>query len=162
MTKSGRLAEIKKTMLLLRHPAVSTRSIVTRPFRRRWLNRRDFSRRTLLGSDYISLEFPLSPYRGNRPEPRSSAQRGHSSVTIPATIERGALPRILMEWRVDFPGQRIVVAALLPARPLSTSLCAIRKTYRLPLPPPVSSSSSSSNNPMGVTRKRMEKLAIRE
>lgn len=35
-------------------------------------------------------------------------------ATIPATIEPGALPRILMEWRVDFPGQRIVVAALLP------------------------------------------------
>jgi len=45
-------------------------------------------------------------------------------MTIPATIERGALPRILMEWRVDFPGQRIVVAALLSRTFLFPHLCA--------------------------------------
>lgn len=44
-------------------------------------------------------------------EPR---QRGHSSPTIPPTIERAALPRILMERRLDSFGRPVVDAPIHP------------------------------------------------
>ena len=47
-------------------------------------------------------------------EPR---QRGHSSLTIPPTIERAALPRILMERRLDSFGQPVVDAPIHPSPP---------------------------------------------
>lgn len=49
-------------------------------------------------------------------EPR---QRGHSSPTIPPTIERAALPRILMERRLDSFGQPVVDAPIHPLPPFA-------------------------------------------
>lgn len=75
-------------------------------------------------------------------EPR---QRGHSSPTIPPTIERAALPRILMERRLDSFGQPVVDAPIHPFSPHFTPLRATVENFSgEDVPSPLVSSTETS------------------